>query len=62
MLSFKIMILGQPGVGKSSFLNNYMGKRFHSEIPATIGVEFEQKDVMVKDLSAIEKELKKTTN
>ena len=58
MLSFTVMILGQPGVGKSSFLNNYMGKRFHSEIPATIGVEFEHKDVPATQLSDIEKELK----
>tara|TARA_R100001163_G_C5052464_1_gene189115 strand:+ start:272 stop:970 length:699 start_codon:yes stop_codon:yes gene_type:complete len=40
VLIFKVIILGDPAVGKSCLMNNYLDKGFHDGDPPTIGVEF----------------------
>ncbi|CAF3521665.1 unnamed protein product [Rotaria sp. Silwood1] len=39
--TFKILILGDSGVGKSSLMARYVHGIFHSEYTATIGVDFQ---------------------
>lgn len=36
--TFKIIVIGDQGVGKSSILSCYIKKAFHSEYNVTIGV------------------------
>jgi small GTP-binding protein len=50
-LTFKIMILGESGVGKSCLMNKYLGKAFLPHNPATIGVEFESHKIAVNELN-----------
>jgi Ras-related protein Rab-2A len=38
--TFKIIVVGEQGVGKSSLLSRYLKKEFHNEYNVTIGVEF----------------------
>lgn len=40
---YKIILLGDSGVGKSSIINQYVKNEFINQLPATIGVEFQQK-------------------
>lgn len=46
---FKIIIVGDSGVGKSSILNRYTKDVFNFDMKATIGVEFNTKNVTVYD-------------
>lgn len=43
MLLFKVIILGDAAVGKTSMMNNYLGNPFTENDPPTIGVEFASK-------------------
>lgn len=45
MILFKIIVLGDAAVGKSSLMNNYMGNPFSENESPTIGVEFGSKIV-----------------
>jgi len=42
-ITFKALLLGDPGVGKSSILSNYIKRDFKAEHNATVGVEFGSK-------------------
>ena len=42
---FKVIMLGDPGVGKTNILRRYMGEIFQCHYPATIGVDFVRKSI-----------------
>ncbi|KAL7712690.1 Ras-related protein Rab-7b [Entamoeba marina] len=46
---FKIIILGDSSVGKTSLLNQYVTKQFSSQYKATIGADFMTKDITIND-------------
>ncbi|XP_074518084.1 ras-related protein rab7 [Halichoeres trimaculatus] len=43
----KVIVIGDSGVGKSSFMNRYVNHRFSSAYRATIGTDFLSKEVNV---------------
>ena len=43
LATFKILIIGESGVGKSSLLLRFTDDRFDQEMAATIGVDFKGK-------------------
>lgn len=44
---FKIIFLGDQGVGKSSILNRFAQDKFESNYQATIGLDFHSKNVTI---------------
>jgi len=42
---FKVLLVGDPGVGKSSVLSNYIKRDFKTDYTVTIGVEFGSKTI-----------------
>ena len=44
---FKIIFLGDPGVGKSSIINRFSQDKFDSTYQATIGLDFHTKNIMI---------------
>ena len=44
---FKIIFLGDQGVGKSSILNRFVQDRFEQEYQATIGLDFHSKNAQI---------------
>ncbi len=46
---FKIMVIGDPSVGKTSLIRRFVENRFSEDYITTIGVDFLKKDVLVKD-------------
>ena len=44
---FKVILLGDGGVGKSSLMNRYVSHKFDTQLFHTIGVEFLNKDLEV---------------
>ena len=42
-LSFKIIMLGNSSVGKTSIVNRFIGDRFQSDYKATIGPDYQFK-------------------
>ncbi|GLJ18032.1 hypothetical protein SUGI_0318180 [Cryptomeria japonica] len=46
---FKVIVLGDSGVGKTSLLNQYVTKRFSSQYKSTIGADFMTKELQVDD-------------
>ena len=45
----KIIILGDSGVGKTSILHKYVNNKFIEEHKATIGADFNTKEIMIDD-------------
>ena len=45
---FKVVLIGDSGVGKSNLLSRFTKNEFNLESKATIGVEFATKTVMVE--------------
>ncbi|XP_015204188.1 ras-related protein rab7 [Lepisosteus oculatus] len=45
----KVILLGNSGAGKSSFMNQYVNRRFTNLYRATIGADFFTKDITVDD-------------
>jgi small GTP-binding protein len=43
MMSYKIIIVGDSSVGKSSILNYYVNKTFYDSYDSTIGIDFKSK-------------------
>jgi GTPase SAR1 family protein len=43
--TFKLIILGESGVGKSCLLTRYLKDKFDSEYQATVGCEFAKNEV-----------------
>jgi len=46
---YKIIIVGDSGVGKTSLLNMYVNQRFTQQYRATVGADFMAKEVMIDD-------------
>lgn len=46
---FKIIIIGNSGVGKSNIMSRYVQDQFNNELHATIGVEFTTKTLMIDE-------------
>jgi len=46
---FKILLIGNSGVGKTSFLLQYCEGKFNPAFVSTVGIDFKVKTVMVKD-------------
>ncbi|KAJ5073520.1 ras and ef-hand domain-containing protein [Anaeramoeba ignava] len=45
--SFKFILVGSKGTGKSSLITRYTKGKFFSECPQTLGVEFVTKDIYI---------------
>ena len=48
---YKIIFLGDQGVGKSSILNRFSEDKFEQEYQATIGLDFESKNITIKGVN-----------
>jgi Ras-related protein Rab-6A len=48
---FKIIFLGDQGVGKSSILNRFAQDKFEQNYQATIGLDFHSKNVTINNTS-----------
>lgn len=48
-LIFKIIVIGDPAVGKSSLLRNFSGEKFEYEYLSTVGVNIVKEQVTIKD-------------
>jgi len=46
---FKVIVLGDSGVGKTSLVTQYVHKRFINQYKATIGADFMSKELQVDD-------------
>jgi small GTP-binding protein len=46
---FKVVLIGDSGVGKSNLLSRFHRNEFNIESKATIGVEFACKSIVVSD-------------
>lgn len=44
---FKIIFLGDQGVGKSSIMNRFIQDKFETSYQATIGLDFHSKNVII---------------
>ncbi|XP_067396647.1 EF-hand calcium-binding domain-containing protein 4A isoform X2 [Emydura macquarii macquarii] len=44
---FKVVFVGNSGVGKSSFIHRFCYDRFLAELSATIGIDYQEKNLMV---------------
>jgi small GTP-binding protein len=51
---FKILIIGEPGVGKTSFVRRYTSDKFTTSYKATIGADYASKSVKWTDDSRID--------
>ena len=45
--SFKLIIIGDSGVGKTSLIKKYTKNKFSPSYLTTIGVEFESKEMII---------------
>eukprot|EP00027_Filamoeba_sp_ATCC50430_P005346 CAMPEP_0168558310 /NCGR_PEP_ID=MMETSP0413-20121227/9903_1 /TAXON_ID=136452 /ORGANISM="Filamoeba nolandi, Strain NC-AS-23-1" /LENGTH=206 /DNA_ID=CAMNT_0008589425 /DNA_START=26 /DNA_END=643 /DNA_ORIENTATION=- len=48
----KIILVGDSGIGKTSFLNMYINKKFSNQYKATIGADFLTKEVDINGTTA----------
>eukprot|EP00357_Protocruzia_adherens_P019859 CAMPEP_0115041080 /NCGR_PEP_ID=MMETSP0216-20121206/45295_1 /TAXON_ID=223996 /ORGANISM="Protocruzia adherens, Strain Boccale" /LENGTH=211 /DNA_ID=CAMNT_0002422611 /DNA_START=154 /DNA_END=789 /DNA_ORIENTATION=+ len=48
-INFKILFLGNSGVGKTSLIHRFLYNSFEDEIPATDGLNFEIQDATIDD-------------
>lgn len=46
---FKVLLLGDSGVGKTSLMNQFVSGRFTSQYKATIGADFLTKEIMYEN-------------
>ena len=44
---FKIILIGEPGVGKTSIMSKYISNEFKSSYQSTLGVEFKSKEIYI---------------
>ena len=48
---FKIILIGEPGVGKTSIMSKYISNEFKSSYQSTLGVEFKSKEIYIDNSS-----------
>ncbi len=48
-LNFKVVLLGESGVGKSNLLSRYINDKFFLGQNNTIGIEFSSKIITIKE-------------
>ena len=48
---YKIIIIGDSGVGKSNILGRYLHNEFHEDTKSTVGVEFGSKKMVIENTS-----------
>jgi len=48
---YKIIIIGDSGVGKSNILGRYLRNEFHEDTKATVGVEFGSKKMVIENVT-----------
>ena len=46
---FKVIMIGDPGTGKTSLINKYVEEKFEEEYKATIGANIVKKEVLIED-------------
>ncbi len=49
---FKIVLLGDSGVGKSSLLSRYMDEGFSQNLPCTINADYKVKSLIIDEISS----------
>ncbi len=54
---FKIIVIGDPAVGKTSLLKTFTAEKFQYEYIPTVGVNITKEKVMVNDGMGIETEV-----
>ena len=54
---YKIILIGDCGVGKSNLLQRYVNKEFTEDLNATIGAEFAEKIVVLDNGAVIKLQL-----
>ena len=55
--TFKMIIIGPPGVGKSCLLNRFTKDEFREGYTATLGVEFFSKDIYIDEETCIKAQI-----
>ncbi|KFP67154.1 Ras-related protein Rab-44, partial [Cariama cristata] len=50
---FKVVFVGNSGVGKSSFIHRFCYDRFLAELNATIGIDYQVKSLMVDNTQVV---------
>ena len=49
VFEYKLILIGEPGVGKTSIMSKFVSNEFQSIYSSTIGVEFKLKDIYVNN-------------
>lgn len=50
---FKVIVIGDPFVGKSCILDRYLNEQFNENYELTVGLEFGAKTINTKDKTQI---------
>ena len=61
IIEFKIITLGQSGVGKTSIIKRYVLNKFEDNLISTIGMEFSHKEIVLKNNETIRLKLMDTS-
>ena len=48
-LIYKVVLIGESGVGKTSIINRYFSNKFSSELYKSTSAQFYKKEVFIKD-------------
>ena len=59
---FKYIIIGNPSVGKSCILNQFLNNTFSEEYEITVGVEFGAKTIEIENGEKIKLQIWDTVN
>ena len=47
IFEFKIILIGEPGVGKTSIMSKFISNEFKGSYQSTLGVEFKSKELYI---------------